>query len=109
MYVHFLKYGKSATGLVYTHMPMGALAVGHEELVYLPALNTLVMAGTPKSKIATMQLVGRVLRKTDDKSTVDVYDIQDFNCKYFTSASKERREIYLSEPEFVLQEDNMFT
>ena len=79
------------------------------EGVNLPALNTLVMAGTPKSKIATMQLVGRVLRKTDDKSTVDVYDIQDFNCKYFTSASKERREIYLSEPEFVLQEDNMFT
>ena len=39
-YMHFLKYGKSATGLVYTHMPMGALAVGHEEIVYLPALNT---------------------------------------------------------------------
>ena len=79
------------------------------EGVNLPALNTLVLAGTPKSKIATMQLVGRVLRKTENKSTVDVYDIQDFNCKYFTSASKERREIYLSEPEFVLQEDNMFT
>ena len=79
------------------------------EGVNLPALNTLVLAGTPKSKIATMQLVGRVLRKTENKSTVDVYDIQDFNCKYFTSASKERREIYLSESEFVLQEDNMFT
>lgn len=79
------------------------------EGVNLPALNTLVLAGTPKSKIATMQLVGRVLRKTEDKSTVDVYDIQDFNCKYFTSASRERRDIYCSEPEFVLQEDNMFT
>ena len=78
------------------------------EGVNLPALNTLVMAGTPKSKIATMQLVGRVLRKTEDKSTVDVYDIQDFNCKYFTSASSERCEIYCSEPEFVLKEDLMF-
>lgn len=78
------------------------------EGVNLPALNTLVMAGTPKSKISTMQLVGRVLRKTEDKSTVDVYDIQDYNAKYFTSASKERYDIYCSEPEFVLQEDYMF-
>lgn len=78
------------------------------EGVNLPALNTLVMAGTPKSKIATMQLVGRVLRKTKDKSTVDVYDIQDFNCKYFTSASRERFDIYCSEPEFVKMEDHMF-
>lgn len=78
------------------------------EGVNLPALNTLVLAGTPKSKIATMQLVGRVLRKTEDKSTVDVYDIQDYNCKYFTSASRERVEIYCSEPEFILQEDHMF-
>lgn len=78
------------------------------EGVNLPSLNTLVMAGTPKSKISTMQLVGRVLRKTEDKSTVDVYDIQDYNAKYFTSASKERFDIYCSEPEFVLQEDHMF-
>ena len=79
------------------------------EGVNLPALNTLVMAGTPKSKISTMQLVGRVLRKTEDKSTVDVYDIQDYNAKYFTSASKERYDIYCSESEFVLQEDHMFS
>lgn len=78
------------------------------EGVNLPALNTLVLAGTPKSKIATMQLVGRVLRKTEDKSTVDVYDIQDYNCKYFTSASRERFDIYSSEPEFVIKEDHMF-
>ena len=55
-----------------------------------------------------MQLVGRVLRKTDDKSTVDVYDIQDYNCKYFTSASRERFDIYSSEPEFVIKDDHMF-
>ena len=60
------------------------------------------------SKIATMQLVGRVLRKTDDKSTVDVYDIQDYNTKYFSSSAKERFNIYSSEPEFILKEDNMF-
>ncbi len=39
-YLHFLKYGKSATGLVYCHKQMGALAIGHEEIVYLPALKT---------------------------------------------------------------------
>ena len=78
------------------------------EGVNLPSLNTLVLAGTPKSKIATMQLVGRVLRKTKDKSTVDVYDIQDYNTKYFTSASKERLNIYCCEPEFVLKEDTTF-
>ena len=78
------------------------------EGVNLPSLNTLVLAGTPKSKIATMQLVGRVLRKTKDKSTVDVYDIQDYNTKYFTSASKERLNIYCCEPEFLLKEDTTF-
>lgn len=78
------------------------------EGVNLPSLNTLVMAGTPKSKIATMQLVGRVLRKTETKNTVDVYDIQDYNTKYFSSASKERFNIYCSESEFVMQEDHMF-
>ena len=79
-----------------------------QEGVDVPSLNTLVMAGSPKSKIATMQLVGRVLRKTDDKSTVDVYDIQDYNTKYFSSSAKERFNIYSSEPEFILKEDNMF-
>ena len=78
------------------------------EGVNLPSLNTLVLAGTPKSKIATMQLVGRVLRKTKDKSTVDVYDIQDYNTKYFTGASKERLNIYAQEEEFVIKEDNSF-
>lgn len=78
------------------------------EGVNIPSLNTLVLAGTPKSKIATMQLVGRVLRKTKSKNTVDVYDIQDFNTKFLTSASKERVEIYKTEPEFVLQEDKSY-
>lgn len=77
------------------------------EGVNMPSLNTLVLAGTPKSKIATMQLVGRVLRKTDTKSTVDVYDIQDYNAKYFTSASVERLHIYTSEPEFILKEEKI--
>lgn len=30
--------GKSATGLVYLHQPMGALPIAHEEIIHLPAL-----------------------------------------------------------------------
>ena len=78
------------------------------EGINVPSLDTLIFASCPKSPIVTMQLVGRVLRRTELKNTVNVYDIQDYGCKYLTSASKERVEIYKTEPEFVLQEDNSY-
>ena len=79
-----------------------------QEGINIPSLNTLIFASCPKSTIVCKQLVGRVLRKTEDKDIVDVFDIQDYGCKFFTSASKERVEIYRTEPEFVLQEDNNY-
>lgn len=37
-FIHFKKYGKSVTGLVYRHMPLGALPVAYDEIISLPAL-----------------------------------------------------------------------
>lgn len=75
------------------------------EGINVPSLDTLIFASCPKSPITTIQLVGRVLRRTETKTTVDVYDIQDYNCKFFGNASKERRDIYATEPEFILKEE----
>lgn len=36
--VFFARHGKSMTGLVYRHMPFGALPIGSEEIVYLPTV-----------------------------------------------------------------------
>lgn len=37
--LNFKRYGKSMTGLVYTHMPLGALPIGFDELMYRPSIN----------------------------------------------------------------------
>jgi len=36
--VHFNRYGKSMTGLVYRHMPYGALPLGYDEIIHLPTV-----------------------------------------------------------------------
>lgn len=79
------------------------------EGINVPSLDTLIFASCPKSPITTIQLVGRVLRRTETKTTVDVYDIQDYNCKFFGNASKERMDIYATEPEFILKEESQST
>lgn len=76
------------------------------EGISIESLDTLIFASCPKSAIITLQLVGRVLRRTKTKTTVNVYDIQDFGCKYLTSASKERVETYSTEPEFILKNED---
>ena len=78
------------------------------EGINVPSLDTLIFASCPKSPIITMQLVGRVLRRTETKNTVNVYDIQDYGCKYLTSAGKERVNIYMTEPAFILREITNF-
>lgn len=77
------------------------------EGINVPSLDALIFASCPKSPITTIQLVGRVLRRTETKTTVNVYDIQDYGCKYLTSASKERVNIYQTEPEFILKETGL--
>ena len=77
------------------------------EGINVPSLDALIFASCPKSPITTIQLVGRVLRRTETKTTVNVYDVQDYGCKYLTSASKERVNIYQTEPEFILKETGL--
>jgi hypothetical protein len=36
---YFIKYGKSMTGLVYLHKPLGALPIGHNEIIRLPSVS----------------------------------------------------------------------
>ena len=39
--VFYNKYRRSMTGLVYQHKPLGALPIGHNEIVYLPTVTAL--------------------------------------------------------------------
>lgn len=75
------------------------------EGVNIPSLDALIFASCPKSNVLTLQLCGRVLRRTKTKNTVNIYDIQDYGCKYLTSASKERINTYMTEPAFILLEE----
>lgn len=75
------------------------------EGVSINSLDSLIFASCPKSPIITIQLCGRVLRRTETKNTVNIYDIQDYGCKYLTSASKERVNVYMTEPAFMLVEE----
>ena len=37
--IHFIRHGKSMMGLVYKHMPFGALPLGYDEIIYLPTVS----------------------------------------------------------------------
>jgi putative zinc finger/helix-turn-helix YgiT family protein len=39
--LHFNKYGTSMTGLIYQHKPLGALPIGHNEIIYLPTVSVI--------------------------------------------------------------------
>lgn len=39
--VFFRRCGKSMTGLVYKHMPLGALPIGHDEIISLPTVKVI--------------------------------------------------------------------
>lgn len=36
--VYFKRYGKSMTGLVYQHLPLGAVPIGYNEIIYMPTI-----------------------------------------------------------------------
>lgn len=36
--LHYKKYGTSMTGLVYKHLPLGAVPIGYEELISFPSI-----------------------------------------------------------------------
>ena len=70
------------------------------EGVDCPFLDCLILAKGQMSSVDVMQLVGRVLRKTDTKSSVEVIDFWDKKCKWLSRHSKIRYDIYCSEKEF---------
>jgi len=39
--LHFNKHGMTMTGLVYQHKQLGALPIGHNEIIYLPTVNVI--------------------------------------------------------------------
>lgn len=39
--IFFGRYGKSMTGLVYKHMPLGALPIAYDEIIYLPTVKVV--------------------------------------------------------------------
>lgn len=39
--LYFRRHGKSMTGLVYRHMPYGALPIGFDEIIYLPTVKII--------------------------------------------------------------------
>lgn len=75
-----------------------------KEGVDVPNLDALICAAAYDSTVASFQLVGRALRRTATKNRVDIFDICDSGCRYLSSHSNSRIEIYQTEPEYILVE-----
>jgi superfamily II DNA or RNA helicase len=65
------------------------------EGINIPSLDVVVNAGGGKSEIATLQQIGRGLRKTDEKSTVTIVDFFDPSHNYLISHFGERITLYM--------------
>jgi superfamily II DNA or RNA helicase len=74
-----------------------------DEGVDVKPLDTLILAGSGKSKTRALQRVGRVLRNSPGKEEATVIDFMD-NCKYMMAHSQTRKKIYQTEPEFTIDE-----
>jgi len=77
-----------------------------DEGINVKSLDTLILAGSGKSKTRALQRVGRILRKSPGKEEATVIDFMD-NCKYMLSHSNTRRKIYATEPEFSIDDLKM--
>jgi superfamily II DNA or RNA helicase/intein/homing endonuclease len=74
-----------------------------DEGIDVKPLDTLILAGSGKSKTRALQRVGRVLRNSPGKEEATVIDFMD-NCKYMMGHSQTRKKIYQTEPEFTIDE-----
>jgi len=66
-----------------------------KEGVDIPSLNILINGAGGKSEIATLQTVGRGLRKTKDKEDIIIYDFFDSSHPYLISHFGERVCLYM--------------
>ncbi len=73
----------------------------YSEGVDMPALAVLINAAGGASGIHSLQLLGRVLRSAPGKTKAWVVDLQD-NGKFLNNHSKDRVNIYLTEPRYQL-------
>jgi superfamily II DNA or RNA helicase len=73
----------------------------YSEGVDMPALAVLINAAGAASGIHSLQLLGRVLRSFPGKTKAWVVDLQD-NGKFLNNHSKERVNIYTTEPRYKL-------
>ena len=71
----------------------------------VPSIDCVVMCGSVKSGVQALQNVGRALRRTEDKNTVEIFDIADYGCRWFGEHSRIRKLFYQSEPGFEIVED----
>lgn len=67
--------------------------------VNIPTLDALVLCGSGKSSVKTLQRIGRVIRDGKNKKLVAVIDMWD-DCKYLKKHAKIRKELYETESEF---------
>lgn len=67
--------------------------------VDIPTLTALVLCGSGKSSVKTLQRIGRVIRDGKNKKLVAVVDLWD-DCKYLKKHAKIRKELYETESEF---------
>lgn len=74
-----------------------------DEGLDIKRLSGLILAGGGKSSTRALQRVGRVLRPFDGKTHAVVIDMAD-DTKYLRVHSAKRKEIYLTESEFVILE-----
>lgn len=73
----------------------------YSEGVDMPALPVLINAAGAASGIHSLQLLGRVLRIAPNKTKAWIVDLQD-NGKFLNNHSKERVNIYSTEPKYKL-------
>jgi len=74
------------------------------EGIDVPNLDVLVNAKAGGSSVDAFQLIGRVLRRGEQKSKAYIIDIADEQCKYLGAHSNSRLKIYKTEPRYEIQE-----
>ncbi|MEM2986959.1 MAG: helicase-related protein, partial [Nitrososphaerota archaeon] len=65
-----------------------------------PEINVLMNVKCQISYVDFVQIIGRAMRKTENKDKTCIIDIYDYGCRYLERHSKERLSILKTEPEF---------
>lgn len=69
----------------------------YDEGIDIREIETLVLAGAGRSVVKTIQRLGRALRRTKEKSEVEVFDFLDEACPILKRHAIERRKVWVRE------------